>query len=90
MNKDISGSNGPDTITVSANSPFMDLLDHMVDSYEDAAMLVADLANYRGFLEEAIAVAVTRARECGEGWGTIGDALGTSKQAAQQRYGGHG
>lgn len=87
MNKDISGSNGPDTLTVSTNSPFLDLLDHMADSYEDAAMLVADLANYRGYLEEAIAVAVSKARGVGEGWGTIGDALGVSKQAAQQRYG---
>lgn len=37
--------------------------------------------------EEARQIMVTRLRNLGHSWQEIGDALGTSRQAAQQRYG---
>ena len=41
----------------------------------------------RNALDREIAVCVSAARAAGVPWSTIGDALGVSKQAAQQRYG---
>ena len=41
----------------------------------------------RNALEREVAVCVSAARAAGVPWSKIGDALGVSKQAAQQRYG---
>lgn len=47
------------------------------------------LVMVRADLEDAISKAVNGCRELGGySWQEIGDTLGTSKQAAQQRYGG--
>ena len=37
--------------------------------------------------EEKLAMSVTRAREAGHTWAEIGQVLGTSRQAAFQRFG---
>lgn len=47
-----------------------------------------DLVDARKHIDAAIAAQVVAARQAGESWELIGIALGTSKQAAQQRYGG--
>jgi hypothetical protein len=41
----------------------------------------------RAALDREIAVCVSAARAAGVPWSMIGDALGTTRQAAQQRYG---
>jgi hypothetical protein len=48
---------------------------------------IAELADRRAEIEEAIAVAVRAARRAQHPWSAIGAMLGVSKQAAQQRYG---
>ena len=50
---------------------------------------LADLVALRSELEDAIANAVTGLRSApwSYSWGQIGDVLGTTRQAAQQRYG---
>jgi hypothetical protein len=49
---------------------------------------LADLVAMRSQLDDAISVAVGNLRaHHGFTWASIGDALGCSKQAAQQRYG---
>ena len=48
---------------------------------------LADLATLRTEIETVIASAVDTWRKQGRSWATIGDALGISKQGAQQRYG---
>ena len=40
--------------------------------------------------EEGVGRAVRAARGAGASWAEVGDALGTSRQAAQQRFGGEG
>lgn len=51
-----------------------------VESLEDAAAL-------RAGVDALIAARVERCRREGLSWAQIGNALGISKQAAQQRYG---
>lgn len=49
-----------------------------------------DLARLEGihdFVECAIATAISGLRQAGFTWESIGEALGTTRQAAQQRYG---
>jgi hypothetical protein len=46
-----------------------------------------ELTTLRASVEDAIATAVEGMRERGRSWSDIGSALGTSKQAAQKRYG---
>ncbi|WP_205879403.1 hypothetical protein [Leucobacter triazinivorans] len=48
---------------------------------------LADLAALRDDLDRVIADAVQGQRSHGRSWAMIGDGLGISKQAAQQRYG---
>ena len=49
------------------------------------SLLVASAERARA--ESAVADAVARARDEGYSWSLIGSAMGTSGQAAQQRYG---
>lgn len=44
-------------------------------------------ASHRAQAEAEIATAVAQARAAGYSWATIGSALGTTGQSAQQRYG---
>jgi hypothetical protein len=46
-----------------------------------------EASNERARAETALAEAVSRARDEGFSWSLIGSAIGTSGQAAQQRYG---
>lgn len=49
---------------------------------------LAELVSLREDLEEAIATAISGQRESGgRSWASIAEALGISKQGAQQRYG---
>jgi hypothetical protein len=48
---------------------------------------LTELVAVRDNLEEAIAVAVQGLRTFGYSWADIGRVVGTTKQAAQQRYG---
>ena len=49
--------------------------------------LLMRAVRHRTRAEREIVEAVARARENGSTWATIGEILGTSAQAAQQRYG---
>lgn len=53
----------------------------------ELSALVED-ARALALAEERVATAARRARAAGASWGQIGDALGISRQAAQQRFGG--
>jgi hypothetical protein len=56
----------------------------------DAEAALADLQRAvieRGQLESRICAAVLKARRSGASWAVVAAALGTSRQAAQQRYG---
>ena len=77
-----------------------DIIDHadtLADRFEsaepgrpaDGAPLrkLADLVEQRGRTESAISDAVIDAREGGLSWSAIGTILGTSGEAARQRYG---
>lgn len=48
---------------------------------------LADLAALRTDVDNVIADAVDTWRKQGRSWATIGEALGMTKQGAQQRYG---
>jgi hypothetical protein len=49
---------------------------------------LADLVAMRALLDEAIATAVSHLRDHHDfSWAAIGEAVGTTRQAAQQRYG---
>lgn len=48
---------------------------------------LVDLVELRADVDAAIARAVTSVHDGGASWADIGRALGTSRQAAQQRYG---
>lgn len=49
---------------------------------------LAEMVELRAVLEEAIAAAVTRQRvEFGRSWADIARGLGTTRQAAHERYG---
>jgi hypothetical protein len=49
---------------------------------------LTDLVAMRALLDDAIATAVTHLRDHHDfSWAAIGDAVGTTRQAAQQRYG---
>jgi hypothetical protein len=85
-NTDISHSNGRETLTVSANSPMSDLMEHHCDTLS-APQLLDTLTTYAEILAVATADAVTKARAEGTSWAVIGQNLGVSAQGAQQRYG---
>ncbi|MEO7398226.1 MAG: hypothetical protein ABIW84_06655 [Ilumatobacteraceae bacterium] len=52
----------------------------------DALRLIAELAERRDGLDEALAEAVRTARGDHRSWSEIGTMLGVSKQAAQRKY----
>ncbi len=52
----------------------------------DALRLIAELAERRDGLDEALAEAVQTARGDHRSWSEIGTMLGVSKQAAQRKY----
>lgn len=73
----------------------------MTDLIEAASLIpdpatdkvLVDLAKRTGRIAaevDAINHGVKKARQMGASWTQVGAALGISKQAAQQRYGGHG
>lgn len=48
---------------------------------------LAEMVELRAFLDEQIGVAVRLQKDGGKSWSQIGQGLGTTKQAAQMRYG---
>ncbi len=62
-------------------------LEHDKDAYLDLVQLSAEVSTEADALLRA---AVTAARSAGHSWAAVGAALGMSKQAAQQRFGGGG
>ena len=86
MNLDLSHNNGPDTYTVSQNSPLFDLVDHVTGT-DSAAVALDHLAGWATALQSAVTDQVATCRAAGMSWQEIGDTLGTSRQGAQQRYG---
>lgn len=60
-----------------------------LDEDQHAAVLgLRDAVVEHGRAEAKVQVAVTRARAAGASWAVLATVLGTSRQAAQQRYGG--
>lgn len=86
MNLDLSHNNGPDTYTVSQNSPLFDLLDHTVET-DSPAVALDTLSAWSTTIQHAVGDQVARCRTAGMSWQDIADTLGVSKQGAQQRYG---
>jgi len=64
----------------------LDGLEHEPEPIKPLAS-VAALSRLVSVAEFALEVAVSEARRTGATWSALGDALGTSKQAAQQRFG---
>lgn len=58
-----------------------------IQQWSTLEMALADAATARADLDKGTAELVRAARAHGITWAAIGDALGTTKQAAQQRYG---
>lgn len=86
MNTDLSHG-APDTFTVSATSALFNLLDHEVAQHVGNEIVLLDALNtYAEVVAFEIDEAVTRARQAGRSWSSIGDALGITRQAAHQRY----
>jgi hypothetical protein len=67
---------------------WLDQLDPTTVKARDAGHLKAVIAAAEGLAaaEEQLRRAVTEAREAGDSWTAIGAALGTTRQAAQQRF----
>ena len=86
MNLDLSRNNGPDTYTVSQNSPLSDLLDHKVEA-DSPAVTLDTLSAWSTTIQHEVTDQVARCRVSGMSWQDIADTLGVSKQGAQQRYG---
>lgn len=87
MDIDLSNSNGPDTITVSGNSPLFDLLDHIMRAGQSPATVLETLAEYRNHIDQAVGDAVDAARRDGVTWERVGAFLDMTRQGAQQKYG---
>ena len=70
-----------------------ELADHFEQKYQPTmdtttpVMLIRRAAWMRSRLERDLADAVAAARAAGDSWRAIGEALGTTAQAAQKRYG---
>ncbi|WP_240759486.1 hypothetical protein [Phytoactinopolyspora endophytica] len=58
------------------------------DRGEPTLMALRRVAYRRSLVERELADAVRDARDAGASWAKIGDELGTSGEAARQRYGG--
>lgn len=56
------------------------------DKAQDAMHALRDAVIARGHAELAVRDAVARARQEGASWAVISTGLGTTRQAAQQRY----
>jgi hypothetical protein len=57
------------------------------ESTPDPPLVLKGLGEIRVALEREIRTAIYVGRKAGLSWSAIGEALGVSKQAAQQRYG---
>ena len=57
------------------------------ESTADPRLVLKGLGEIRAALEHEIRQATYVARQAGLSWSAIGEQLGVSKQAAQQRYG---
>lgn len=86
MNLNLARGNGPDTYTVSQNSPLFDILDHVRESQGFGSALNT-LNAYATHIEHEIRDQVARCRMVGMSWQEIADELEITKQGAQQRYG---
>lgn len=53
----------------------------------DLVQVLGDLRRAAETVESATRTAVERSREAGASWAEVAEPLGTSRQAAQQRYG---
>ncbi len=60
--------------------------DNLVVANTDSLRLIAQLAERRDELDEALVKAVRTARAEHRSWSKIGTMLGVSKQAAQRKY----
>lgn len=60
--------------------------DELVPTDTEALRVIADLAEQRAGVDEAIVDAVRSARAANRSWSEIGAMLGVSKQAAQRKY----
>lgn len=56
------------------------------DRGEPALMALRRIAYQRSMIERELAEAVRKARDAGASWAKIGSELGTSGEAARQRY----
>ncbi|MFT4187570.1 MAG: hypothetical protein QM621_03220 [Aeromicrobium sp.] len=81
---------------MSANTTNPNDTEAWLDSLDTAALVARDASNFRRIIaarkaidaaEAELRAAVASAREAGDSWTVIGAALGTSRQAAQQRFG---
>ena len=61
-------------------------VDDLMIANTDALRLIAQLAERRDGLDEALVEAVRTARREDRSWSEIGTMLGVSKQAAQRKY----
>jgi hypothetical protein len=71
--------------------PFLDAVKRMIRAAgrrvaEADEFELAELVAIRDELDEAIIAAIAGQRSYGRSWADIGDALGITRQAAQQRY----
>ena len=75
---------------LAAVETWLDTLDPATTPARDAQHLrrIGDLRDIIATAETELAAAVATARAAGDSWSAIGIALGTSKQAAQQRFAG--
>lgn len=78
------------TATTKHDSTGLDALDPAVTPGRDAAHFRAIIAANASLqaADAGLRAAVREARAAGDSWTIIGAALGVSKQAAQQRFGG--
>ncbi len=60
---------------------------HEADRGEPALLALRRAAYRRALIERELVERVLQAREAGESWAKIGNELGTSGEAARQRYG---
>ena len=60
--------------------------DELVSVDTEALQLIAELAEQRDSVDQAIVEAVRAARAAHRSWSEIGAMLGVSKQAAQRKY----
>lgn len=74
------------SLVVKASEPMQGVVDYVVQS-RSTLRSIEVLSDYITALQAALSEQVWQARREGCSWMQIGDELGTSKQAAHQRYG---